>query len=346
MAKLIYGTGDVSFSDVMIEPQYSEVLSRNDVDVSSKLGPLHLDLPVISANMRNITGPDMCIAMAQSGGLGILHRFVPVEQAVRDLQGANIGLAVKAPYGKHPLLGVSVGVKPEDAERCACLIDAGASLICIDVAHGHHIMVRNMIERLRKRYGTDIVIIAGNVATPAGANDLSQWGADIVKVGIGAGSACQTRRTSGVGVPQLQALERIASAHPDIPIISDGGISNIGDVPKALAFSQAVMVASLIAGTTETPGKVYEDGSGGFYKVFGGSASGENKVASGGDNKFVEGSMRQVVFRGHVKYVLERIREGIQMACSFAGTPSLSEFRERAVLRVISSGSASESKYR
>jgi len=160
-------------------------------------------------------------------------------------------------------------------------------------------------------------------------------------------SACATRKNAGVGVPQLYAIRTIRektekSCH--IPLISDGGISDTGDIPKALKYADAVMVARLVAGTAETPGLVYENERGELYKVFGGSASGENKVASGQDNNFVEGSLKLVPFIGHVKYVLKKSKEMIQTSFSYVGAKDLREFRKRAHLYKHTSGGRIESK--
>jgi IMP dehydrogenase len=158
-------------------------------------------------------------------------------------------------------------------------------------------------------------------------------------------SACQTRRNTGVGVPQFSLLEDIFALTPEyIPIISDGGIKHTGDISKAMIFANAVMVARMIAGTSETPGCVYEDENGQFYKKFGGSASGEHKVSSGGRNKFVEGHMTNVPFRGKVKYILDKIREGLQSAMSYSGASNMAEYKEKVIYGEMSSGGVSESK--
>lgn len=340
---------DLSFDDVLIVPQYSEIEHRSNVNVSSslvgttKVAPLAL--PVISANMRHITGPKMCIAMREAGGLGILHRFCPMDQNVEDFT------SVKGMVGDQYLAGVSIGVKEEDKQRFWYLCGAGAKIVCIDVAHGHHINVKRMLEWIGCQFKTTKdkpFIIAGNIATSYAALDLLEWGADVLKVGIGPGSACQTRKNTGIGVSQFSALLSIKSALVSRgisnSIIADGGISETGHIPKALMFADAVMIAKMIAGTTETPGKVYENEQGQLYKVFGGSASGENKVANGGEAKFVEGSMKPILFCGRVKYILRKIKETIQMSFSYVGARNLAEFRERAEWRIIGSGAQKESK--
>jgi IMP dehydrogenase len=333
-----------TFSDVLIKPKYSTVLSRKTVSMISNMKNIYLSLPIIAANMKTICGPKMAIAMAKAGGLGILHRFNSVENAIDDFKQVQTSLRDDN-FGLYPNIGVSIGVQEEDKERFRLLYNAGARIIAIDVAHGHHILVKMMIQWLKSLDTKDIVIIAGNIATPEAAIDLSNWGADILKVGIGPGSVCTTRSRTGVGVPQLYALEKIANTieHEKLPVnlISDGGISNIGDIPKALKYADAVMIGSMIAGTSETPGNVFRDANGQFYKCYGGSASGENK----GHNQFVEGMMKTIPFRGKVKYILQEMKEGIQSSFSYVGANNLSEFQQKCELIPISGNSSRESKF-
>lgn len=350
---------EITFSDVLIEPQYSEVLSRSNCDTSSQFDKFTLDLPVFSANMKHITGPKMCYHLALNGGFGILHRFNSAEDAVEDfhitqnmLNGnhENFTAIVKSIAETTYRFGVSIGVKEVDKARFIRLYEAGARVFCIDVAHGHHLLMKQMIQWIRQQTRNDknVVLIAGNVATGQGAVDLHNWGASIIKVGIGPGAVCQTRKNTGVGVPQLSALKTIREYANEkklaLKLIADGGVKTGGDVAKALKYADAVMLGSFIAGTSETPGDVFEDPSGNFYKVYGGSASAENKVQGGKENKFVEGVMTTVPFRGHVKYLLKRIREGIQSAFSYVGAHNLVEFQEKAVLKTISGGGKAESK--
>lgn len=340
---------EITFSDVLIEPQYSEIRSRRDVDLSCDLGLTQLTVPLISSNMRDITGVKMAIEMMNNGCLGILHRFMPIEENVNCFKEVLVEIRKKgfseklAPYQ----VGVSVGVKEEEKERFIQLVNNGARVFCIDIAHGHSIAMKEMIEFMRrqsKKVKVDIYIIAGNIATSKAAIDLVEWGADCLKVGIGPGAVCSTRTSTGVGVPQLHALQQIAKKNLKVPIISDGGIKIPGDVAKALKYADAVMIGSLFSGTTETPGNVYKNLEGQYYKTYGGSASGENKVKSGNSNTFVEGVVKMVPFKGHVKYVVREIIDGLQSSFSLSGSRNLKEFQKKAILREISSGSKIESK--
>jgi IMP dehydrogenase/GMP reductase len=188
----------LSFNDVFIAPQYSTVPSREGLDTTTQLGPLTLKLPVISANMPSITGIDMCIEMAANGGLGILPRF--------DTIGNSVEAFAKATKSEdmdclESPVGVSIGVQSSDKDRFAALFAAGARLFCVDVAHGHHLLVKDMLEWIRNHYSTNSkdfkwdgkylgiapIIIAGNIASAEAAIALYHWGADIIKCGIGPG---------------------------------------------------------------------------------------------------------------------------------------------------------------
>lgn len=336
-----------TFNDVLIEPRYSEIGSRSEVDLSTKVGSVSLSLPIISANMKDITGPKMAIEVIKMGGLGILHRFNTTDRAVADF--IEVAYDNNSRGGNLP--GVSIGVKEDDKRRFELLYEAGARIFCIDVAHGHHIHVKNMLKWINEQIFVwdrsargKINLIAGNIATPEAYLDMILWGADAVKVGIGPGSKCTTRRNTGVGVPQLYALERIYNAsinHPSsVSIIADGGIGYVGDIAKALKFADAVMIGSAISGTAETPGSVFRNEENEFYKVYGGSASGENK----GTNQFVEGVVKTVKFKGKVKYILHEIEQGLQSAFSYVGARTHLEYQAYCKFNHISVGAQKESR--
>jgi len=162
-------------------------------------------------------------------------------------------------------------------------------------------------------------------------------------------SACLTRKNTGIGVPQLYALESIREEFfkqgiKDVKIIADGGMSSIGDIAKSMKFSDAIMTGSMLAGTTETPGEVFTNEHGDFYKVYAGSASGESKVSNGNANEFVEGVVKTVPFRGHVKHVLKHIRQGLQSAYSYVGAKTTPEFQKKCDLGEMTAGGKRESK--
>ena len=334
-----------TYSDVLIKPRYSEIESRSKVDLSTKIGNTKLKLPVISSNMKTITGPKMAGAMARHGAMGILHRFCTIEENVEMFNDAIKYTDLETDVER---IGVSIGVKDIDKERFNKLYEAGARIFCIDVAHGHHIHVKNMLSwintTLVPHFRKEITLIAGNIATPEAYQDLATWGADVVKVGIGPSPVCRTRFNTGVGMPQLYALESIYNellTYNDAPhIIADGGISCVGDIAKALKYSDAIMLGNLISGTAETPGNVFRNENGELYKIYGGSASGENK----GENRFVEGVIKTVKFNGKVKYILQEIEQGLQSAFSYVGVDNHSDYQFNCELVPISIGSHKESR--
>jgi len=306
--------------------------------------------------MKTVTGSTMATTMANHGGLGILHRFCSIEDNVQMYRDATDEVflpectsSAKVERTRNNSIGVSIGVQDEDKLRFEKLYEAGAHIFCLDVAHGRHVLVKNMLAWMnnfiprdkRKEY----TIIAGNIATADAYYDLSEWGADAIKVGVGPGSKCMTRSNTGVGYPQLSALEEIyeqSLAQLNSPsIISDGGIKCVGDIAKALKFSDMVMVGSMLSGTTETPGNVYKAPDGTYYKTYGGSASGESKS----ENKFVEGVTSTVLFKGKVKYILKEIKEGLQSSCSYVGAHNLNEFKQKCEFVHISGGASRESKF-
>lgn len=354
----------LTFSDVLIVPKYSEVESRRDVDISAYINKcFRLSLPIVSANMKSITGPKMAQAISLQGGLGVLHRFMSIDDAVKDyLETVSLISQELSSTIYSDKVGVSIGVQEEDKKRFDALYEAGARVFCVDVAHGHSKRTRDMLHWINNerayenpQYGKDtkncrqnLTIIAGNVATREGAYDLADWGADAIKVGIGPGHACTTRRATGVGVPQLHAIkevhEEFSAQGINKNIISDGGIETVGDICKALKYADLVMIGNFISGTSETPGHVFRDENQNFYKVYSGSASGENKNESGYASEFIEGISKKVPFRGHVKHILREIEQGIKSSCSYVGAFNMAQFKEKCTFVEISSGGKIESK--
>lgn len=339
----------LTYADVLIEPKYSTVTSRSNVDTSSILHKTLLELPVITANMKTVTSGKMAVTACLNGGMGILHRFMSIEDNVAEFEYANNLIPKFKGVGN---IGVSIGVHEEDKKRFEALYEAGARIFCIDVAHGHHILVKNMVQWINDnifiwdRAGRGkMTLIVGNIATGDAYYDLTNWGADVVKVGIGPGHACQTRKRTGCGVPQLGALQDIHEQRmgqkSGPSIIADGGISHIGDVAKALKYADAVMMGSYFAGTTETPGHVHRNAEGGFYKVYGGSASAENK----GENKFVEGITTTIPFIGHAEYLFKEIKEGLQSAFSYVGAYNIQEFKNNCEFVHVTGAGSTEGHY-
>ncbi len=309
-----------SFDDVLLSPQYSEIKSRTQVDISSKLdAKLELNLPVISSPMDTVTESCMASMMASHGGLGIVHRYNTIPEQVALVRETN-GMAAAA-----------IGVTGDFEHRALALSDAGADILCVDVAHGHHTLMKDALKRLRELFGSEIHIMAGNVATLQAFEDLSEWGADSIRVGIGGGSICSTRMVSGHGIPTFQSILECSRTTYDTKIIADGGIKTTGDMVKALAAgADFVMVGSMLAGTKETPGETFFGKENKKYKVYRGMASSAAQKSWRGKSSTPEGVSTTIPYRGSAKAILEDIAGGIRSGLSYSGARSLEELRGRA----------------
>jgi IMP dehydrogenase len=312
----------LSFDDVLLVPQYSDIESRKSLSTNNHLGKILLDLPIISSPMDTVTEVDMTFAMDVHGGLGVIHRYnSPADQAKLVKRASLHGLTN---------IGAAIGVTGDYLERARAVVDAGANVLCVDVAHGHHSMMKNALKHLKEQYGGDIHIMAGNVATGKGACDLAEWGADSVRVGVGGGSICSTRLVSGHGVPTFQSVVDCVDAGCPIPIIADGGIKTSGDVVKAIAAgADFVMLGSMLAGTDQSPGQVFDAGNK-KYKVYRGMASSEAQVNWRGKTSTPEGISTTIPYKGDVNIVLADLKGGIQSGMSYSGARTIQELQAKA----------------
>ena len=317
----------LTYDDVLLQPQYSEIRSRSDIDIGSDLGRgIKLDLPIFSSPMDTVTGGQMAASIYKLGGAGIIHRYNTIEEQVLEVVSAY----ENSVNSTSPILGAAIGISGDYLERATALLSAGVDFLCVDVAHGHHIMMKEALENLRN-LTSDFHIMAGNVATLQGVNDLADWGADSVRCNIGGGSICSTRIQTGHGLPGLQTIFECAQTDRDVAIIADGGIRNSGDIVKALAAgADAVMCGSLLSGTTETPGNVFEGADGFKYKAYRGMASKEAQMSWRGKYSSFEGVSSQVPFRGTVTKILEDIERGVRSGFSYTGACSLKELQSKA----------------
>ncbi len=453
----------LTYEDVLLVPRRSRITSRREVDTCSRFSRrIDLATPIVSANMDTVTEADMAIAMARLGGIGVIHRFMSVEQEVNQVRKVKrsestfienpyalrptntVGDALKlmeehgitgilvtdeagmlrgiltardllfqeekhvrieevmtprerlitAPLGtdveeakkmfarhkveKLPLIdgegklrglltskdiykrvlfpnaskddkgrlrvAAAVGVVGDFLERAQELHAAGADALVIDIAHGHSENAICALKMIRARLGSDVEIIAGNVATAEGVEDLAAEGADAIKVGVGPGSICITRIVAGVGVPQFTALVECVTAadKAGIPVIADGGIQASGDITKALGAGAAtVMIGNLLAGTRESPGiTINRDGR--KFKICRGMASLEAAVQrqhreSTGlglgedlDSLVPEGVEAMVPFRGDVAEVVTQLVGGLRSGMSYCDARTVAELRQNA----------------
>ena len=465
----------VTFDDVLLVPKYSKVTSRSDTDLSTKLSKnISLNIPLISANMDTVTESSMAVTVAREGGIGIIHRFLTIEQQVNEVlkvkrSGSiiienpytiNSELTIKDAFSimnekqvsgllvtdsnskiigilterdvlfespdssklvkelmtkdvvtaklgvdleqvkeilKHnrieklpivddnnhvkglitsqdisnlekypnaskdkkgrPLVGSAVGVKGDFMERSEALINAGADVLVVDIAHGHSENAINTVKNIKKAF-PDCELIAGNVATAKGTEDLIKAGVDAVKVGVGSGSICITRVITGSGVPQLTAVFDCAKVGNDhgIPIISDGGTRNSGDATKALAAgASSIMVGSILGGTDESPGSTITK-NGKRFKIYRGMASlaasmgrrsketGTFELADDLNDYVAEGVEAMVPYKGSVTEIITQITGGIRSGLSYCGASNIKQMQENAEFIKISRAGFAESQ--
>lgn len=459
----------LAYNDVLLVPQRSTVESRRQAETRTRLTrTLWLNMPLVSANMDTVTEASMAIAMAQAGGIGIIHRFNSIEDQIRLVQQvkqfrnavikcprticlsatlaqaralmdehqikgllvvdgdcklagiitsrdvrfnpdekrlvkefmtsreylivgiADISIAdakqlmvdnrieklplvnaddtiaglitskdiyLKSEYPSASvdaqgrlMVGAAIGVKDEAITRAAALLEAGADVLVIDIAHGHSDLAINTLKKLKEKF-PDVQVIAGNVATPQGTRELIEAGADAVKIGIGPGSICTTRIVSGSGYPQLSAVINCAQEADKygVPVIADGGICYSGDITKAIAAGAAtVMLGSLLAGTDESPGIPFMKNGKKFKVVRGMASFGANLGRSDKDAKkakeyVAEGVEALTPYKGSVLEVVQQLLGGLYSGMSYCGVTAIEQLRGNGVFVEITSAGIRES---
>jgi IMP dehydrogenase len=324
----------LAFDDVLLRPQYSNIVTRKDVDLSVEIGtPRSMGLPIFASPMDTVMSVSMAIRVFEAGGRGILHRYCSIDEQVsllRSCEGAEVFAAI----------GVTAGW----LDRALALIDNGAAGLCIDVAHGHHKTVVTAVEKLRGILPSGIHLMAGNVATLSGFDALAEAGADSIRVGVGGGSICSTRVQTGHGVPTFQSVLECSESEYDSLLIADGGIKNSGDIVKALAAgADAVMLGSMLAGTSESPGEIITNHGSSPVKVYRGMASPEAQVAWHGKYSSNEGVSRTVPLKGPVTTTLYEIDRGIRSGLSYSGARNIRELQAKSDFIIQTSAGAKES---
>jgi len=360
----IYPYG-LTFDDVLLLPGYSD-FSRSEISLSTRLTKhIELAVPLVSSPMDTVTQQDMAIALASLGGIGILHRNLSVEDQalqVRNVkqEGFKVGAAVGASQGYQ--------------ERVQALDQAGVDVIVVDSAHGYAKPIIEAITWIKKE--THVDVIGGNVATFDGAKALIDAGVDGLRVGMGPGAICTTRIISGMGVPQITALEetvRAARSH-NIPVIADGGIKYSGDMVKALATgASCIMMGSFFASCKESPGEtvelprsqvphrfqsIFEKNKDTYlfksYRGMGSVAAMEQGAKIKSEDEYhgkdysdrvlvAEGVEGLVPVRGTVKDLVDQAMGGIKSGLYYVGAKNLKELSEKAQFIQITQASLTES---
>ncbi len=356
-------TEGLTFDDVLLLPGYTD-FKRQDVSCAATLHPsIILTLPVVSSPMDTVTEEIMARSMALAGGLGIIHRNLPVStQAamVKSVKTSKVGEQVHGSFDAKGrlLVGSAVGVGSDFQERVKALVEAESDVIVIDSGHGNTSYMVDAIRHIKATYPS-IVIMAGNIATYEGAKRLIDAGADILRVGMGPGSICTTRIITGMGVPQLTAIQEAVRATREtkdrlVTVIADGGIRQIGDMAKAIGMgASAVMLGSLLAGYDESPGdlltlegkqfKAYR-GMGSIAAMKKGSAERYGQTKDTKDKKLIaEGVEGLVKYKGNVGDYCTQVAGSLRSSFYYIGAKSMGEFHEKATFMKITQASLTES---
>lgn len=344
----------LSFDDVLLIPKESDLESRNDprIQLNTKFtSNLDLRIPLISANMDTVTGAKMVKAIGSKGGFGILHRFYESPETYL----ADISEVIDA----FNIVAFSVGAAANElnfVEEVLKKTQAQHYIVCVDVAHGHLRKCIQQVRNLRKAFGTNVQIIAGNVCTASATADLVYAGVNAVKVGVGPGSHCTTREVTGHGLPQLSAIMQCRMAlnglvKSNVALIADGGIRTSGDIIKALAAgADSVMIGRLFAATQESPGVLFQQFPGGAYraeyseiskeyisyKKYRGQSSQDFLNSIGKTGVTSEGESSYIKYRGSVIPIIDSLVQGIRSGLSYAGCPDLTKLSEYATFIEIS----------
>jgi len=336
----------LTFDDVLLIPARSDVLPTQVSTKTLLTRSIELEIPVVSAAMDTVTEARMAIALGGLGGFGVIHRNLGIDAQVDEVK------KVKAAGVR---VGAAVGVSGDADERVAAVVAAGADAIVVDIAHGHSAGVIRMVEKIKARHR--VQVIAGNVVTAEGTEDLIAAGADCVKVGVGPGAICTTRVVSGAGMPQITAVfdcAEVAAKH-SIPICADGGIQESGDIAKAIAAgAHTVMLGGLLAGVDESPGDVVETDEGRFKSYRGMGSMGAMQARRARDrygqgdigdfSKVVpEGVEARVRAVGPLEPFVHQLVGGLRAGMKYAGAATIEELRTNARFVRISGAGLRES---
>jgi IMP dehydrogenase len=344
-----------TFDDVALVPQYSNIDSRTEPDLTTWLTKeITIGIPLLAANMDTVIGEDLADILIKNRSIPIFHRFTTQEQKIKWLQK----------YSKSTLF-LSTGLvdNTNDGELYELMVEYGLRNICVDVAHGHSKRMMKMIEEIKKNF-SDSQIIAGNICTSNAYIDLVNAGADCIKVGIGPGAACTTRIVTGFGVPQFTAITECAEEAKKyrVPLIADGGIRTSADIVKALAAgASSVMIGKLFALTEESASeKKYINNKTGVAmhkcsdgKFCGGSFGGgvpiykakyRGQASEDFQNEFygglkekttAEGTSFWAPVSGSAQKLIDELTGGIRSGLTYGGARNIKELQRKAEFRIV-----------
>ncbi len=329
-----------SYDDVLVVPKYNKIRSRKEVDFKTRVTRNYsINLPIIAANMDTVCESEMAIALGRMGGLGVLHRFLTIEEQVREVKKVK----------QHNLIcAAAIGIKDYE-ERVPALARAGVNILVLDIAHGHSKYTGKTLDWIKVNY-PNLDVMCGNIATKDAAEYFLSKGADAVKVGIGPGSMCTTRIMSGAGVPQITAIMDVYEATKgEIPICADGGIKQPGDIVKAIgAGADTTMLGFVLAGTKESPGKVIKQ-KGKLVKEYRGMASYDatiKKLQLNGEKKeviSVEGVKTTIPYKGPIDKIIKQFVGGLASGMTYIGASEMKRIIGKADFNFMTTAGRGES---
>lgn len=334
----------LTFDDVTLVPDHSTVMSRSAPSTLTKVGIFSLKIPIIAAPMNTVCEFNMSRALEKLGASSVIHRYMSIEDQVNQAK-CHAQLFIDSKF-EYPFF--AIGANGDFFERAKALHEIGINKFCIDVANGDSVYSISAIKKIAQSI-PDAIIMAGNVCTGEGFARLADAGADLIRVGVGSGAMCKTRIVTGHGVPQLTALilaEEARRRFPRVGIISDGGIRSSGDIVKALAIADFVMLGSLLAGTDEAPGDIIKE-NGEQYKLYAGMASEDGRALGNWFDErktsFVpEGESTKLKYKGSVTKIIEDLVAGLKVGMSYAGALDLNQLKLHAQFMEVTSAGAIE----
>lgn len=313
----------ITFDSFTLIPQYSDINSRNEVDLSTTICNTKIDLPIINANMLSICTPEMVnILSNKANTFSSYHRFF------NSIETKKATILNVSKINKDKFW-MSIGTKEEEYDFVDWLYDHDIKNVILDVNHGHHKTVGNMINFIIKNYPS-MKIMAGNVSSTAGIKYLKDCGAHLIKCGNSGGSACTTAFSTGFYGHCLHVIKsyREDTGDWETKLCGDGGFKSVSDIAKCLIWGDLVMLGGMLAGSDESYGtKIYVNGS--FKKEYYGNASAKTKMVSNDENhiKFVEGTTKLVDYTGPLTKTLDGISDGLKSALSFVNARNLSQYK-------------------
>lgn len=359
----------LTFSDITIKSKWSDIEHRKDItNLKARLGKdFYINLPIVSANMSDVTEHLMAIALAKIGAIGFIHQFTTVEDRVEEIKNVKSVIMDEASLKEFPnalidkqnrlCVAGTLRLSGDYLDEAKRFLEAGADVLVLDTARAGSTLAYNATLNIKKDF-PNCILIVGNIDNPEHLEKLAEAGADCIKIGVGPGSRCKTRMVTGVGTPQIHAVISCYAVAKKlgVSIIADGGIRNSSDVAKALgAGADAVMLGSLLAGAEEAPSllvkKIDENGVEKLFKRYRGSASLDqqiDRIKNGNldSAREPEGETSDVPHIGPADLFVEKLINGLRSSMSYVGAHDLNEFKDKVEFLWVNNSGFEEGKPR